>query len=103
VFSWPDTRKQCSVNVVDVKRVTRNYSAADSASFVPLVAFDCRGCEPVAWYPGDDGFIVKAESGAVFEEVDLSDADGWTDYDDQANQGVSVMALEHKFTVHREK
>jgi hypothetical protein len=32
-------------------QVTRAYTADDSGSFVPIVAFDCRGCEPTAWYP----------------------------------------------------
>jgi hypothetical protein len=33
------------------RQVTRPYTADDAGQFVPIVAFDCKGCEPTAWYP----------------------------------------------------
>ena len=32
-------------------QVTRAFTAEDLGKFVPIVAFDCRGCEPTAWHP----------------------------------------------------
>lgn len=37
----------------------------------------------------------------LFEDVDLSD--DWTEYDDDANESVSIMNVKHEFRVHREK
>jgi hypothetical protein len=75
------------------KQVTRAITAADSGQFVPIVAFDCRGCEPTAWHPEEarsargwlrgasknltrctrlQGFNVRTP-GAKFENVDMSE------------------------------
>lgn len=48
-----------------------------------------------------DGFIVKASSGTVFEDVDLSD--DWSEYDEKAKELVSISDLKWKFTVRKEK
>ena len=67
---------------------------------MPLVAFDCRGCEPVAWHPEDGGFAVKAATGASFDDVDLSERE-WTEYDADGGAAVSIMELRHEFRTHR--
>ena len=100
VFSFAKGGKQCSINVTQLKGVTRPITEEDSGAWVPVVCFDCRGCEPIAYTPGD-GFVVTAAGGALFEDVDLSDE--WTEYDEKAGCGCSVMGLESRFEVHREK
>eukprot|EP00958_Prasinococcus_capsulatus_P027202 scaffold5303_cov392-Prasinococcus_capsulatus_cf.AAC.6 len=120
VMKWPGTSKEASVDVVDLKGVTRSYTRyltralapalgysvrrhlyelecpgvlcrADSGAMVPIVAFDCRGVEPTAWYP-QSGFQVVSEKGGVFDDVDLKEGD-WTEYDDENDLAVSI--LEH--------
>jgi hypothetical protein len=81
-------------------QVTRALSSEDSGAWVPVVCFECRGCEPTRWTAGD-GFVVKAAGGAVFEDADLSE--DWTEYDEKLADSCSIMELQHRFEVHREK
>jgi hypothetical protein len=85
------------VRLLNAHQVTRPYTADDAGKFVPIVAFDCRGCEPTAWYPDKaraargvstqklpnsdallslihQGFDVKTIGGATFEDIDLGEA-----------------------------
>ena len=78
-------------------QVTRAITADDSGKFVPIAAFDCKGCEPIAWYPDKvrcgaqarwllfvaatdasararQGFTCTVRTpGAKFEDVDLGE------------------------------
>ncbi|CAN8025097.1 hypothetical protein HPB47_025525 [Ixodes persulcatus] len=72
------------------------YTADDSPGFKTIVAFDCRGVEPVA-FDARDGFeAVAAESGSRFAQVKLEDNE-WADYDEKAKQTVGVYELTHRF------
>lgn len=64
-----------------------------SGSFKTIVAFDCRGIEPVDFSPRV-GF--KACGEATFEDVSLTELE-WTDYDDKANVPVSILEIEYQF------
>lgn len=44
---------------------------------------------------------MKASSGTVFEDVDLSD--DWSEYDEKAKELVSISDLKWRFTVRKEK
>lgn len=46
--------------------------------------------------------MVRAKSGTVWEDVDLSDKE-WADYDERSGESVSIMELQWEFRVHREK
>ena len=81
--------------------MTRAITADDSGKFVPIAAFDCKGCEPIAWYPdkarggacvrvavrhalalmccvcAPQGFTCTVRTpGAKFEDVDLGEVRG---------------------------
>lgn len=61
-----------------------------------MVAFDCRGVEPIKFSPRA-GWIVKSiENGQVFEDVDLSD-DDWVEYDQKNNVSIGVYDFESQF------
>ncbi len=96
-----DSRHEAYLNVQEVKNVTRALTADDAGKFVPIIAFDCRGMEPVDWRP-EGGFVVTAPSGAKWEDVDLSDKE-WADFDERSGESVSVMELEWEFRVHKGK
>ena len=44
--------------------------------------------------------VVSASGKKVFEGADLSDE--WTEYDDDANEAMSIMNLKHEWRTHRE-
>ena len=65
---------------------------------MPVIAFECRGCDPVKWHPGG-GWRVAHARGKVFEDVDLSD--DFCDIDEKSNEPCSVMELKWEFRTHR--
>ena len=95
-----ERRAPSSRSAHSAAQVTRPLSSEDSGAWVPVVCFECRGCEPTRWTPGD-GFVVKAAGGAVFEDADLSDE--WTEYDEKLGESCSIMELQSKLEVLREK
>jgi len=105
LFSWPDSKKQSSVTLVEVKGVTGPYTVEQSGTFGAVLALDCKGCEPTAWYPSAD-FDVRSVKGTLFEGADLSSGE-WTEYDEAQKDAelanLSVMELRHDFKVHSAK
>ncbi|CAM9359797.1 unnamed protein product [Discosporangium mesarthrocarpum] len=96
-IKWPGAKKQATLNIIDVKKVTTGGEIIGdkTGEFVPILAFDCRGLEPVAWHPSTD-FTVTSEGGEVFERVDLSEGD-WSDYCEKSAAPVSIVDIEHRF------
>lgn len=82
--------------------VPGNYSAAtaeggEGGEWQPILCIECRGMEPTTFFPGDE-FVVTSEGGTVFaEEIDLSDEDGWAEYDAEHDAPVSVSQIEFKW------
>ncbi|KAF4693006.1 hypothetical protein FOZ60_011997 [Perkinsus olseni] len=72
------------------QRVTVNCMDEEE---VPLIAFECRGCEITKWHP-ERGYTAVSEGGTVFDDVDLSD--DWCDYDADNDAAVGVYDLEWK-------
>lgn len=93
-----DAKHQASLQVVEEFKKLKLEWLEEDNKFGPLVGFDCRGLEPISWQP-QDGFIVKAASGTVFEDVDLSD--DWSEYDEKAKELVSISDLKWRFTVRK--
>jgi len=62
-----------------------------------LATFECRGVDPVDCEVRD-GFIVAAEDGTKYDDVDLSDE--WMDVDEKGIP-VSVSAFKYKLTAHK--
>ena len=98
VMKFPGGTKQCSMSVVSPKGKTRALTEDDS-DFVPIVAFECRGMEPVKWTP-TDGFCCASTGGMKYTDVDLSDGE-WFEYDDENDLSVSIQNVEHEFRVIR--
>lgn len=99
MLKWvKDAKHAAHLTVTPVKNVTRAYTEKDSGSFVPIIAFDCRGLDPIGWHP-EDGFLVESPSGQRWQDVDLSE--DWAEYDEKLGDSVSIMELEHRFIPHR--
>ncbi len=77
----------------------RGVTKDDHGKFVPVVGFECRGLEPIAWYPRDE-FRVLGESGAVWDSVDLSEKE-WFDYDEKSGESVGITDIEYEFRVYK--
>eukprot|EP00408_Alexandrium_pacificum_P019360 CAMPEP_0171186568 /NCGR_PEP_ID=MMETSP0790-20130122/16879_1 /TAXON_ID=2925 /ORGANISM="Alexandrium catenella, Strain OF101" /LENGTH=173 /DNA_ID=CAMNT_0011651615 /DNA_START=66 /DNA_END=587 /DNA_ORIENTATION=+ len=71
---------------------------AEGGGKVPIAVFDCRGVEPIKWYPVGP-FTVETEGGKTFAGVDLTDAigDGWCEYDEGAEAPVNITDLTFEF------
>ena len=63
---------------------------------VPVVAFECRGCEPVGWHP-QTSCRVRTTGGKVFEDVDLEERE-WCEFDDENDLSVEILGLEYAFS-----
>jgi hypothetical protein len=95
VFKFEGARKQAYVKIIAVKNVTTGgvYNG-EQEELQPLVAFECRGCQPSKWYPGC-GFVVTSTGGATFDDVDLDEE--WADYDGDNDLSVQIMEVESQF------
>ncbi|XP_029209976.1 UPF0587 protein v1g245604-like [Acropora palmata] len=84
-------------NSMDImKDSIKAYTADDSNKFKAMVAFDCRGLDPVDFSPRG-GFVAEGEdSGVKFVDVDLTEKD-WSDYDEKAGQAVGIYEVTHRF------
>jgi hypothetical protein len=79
-----------SVTLMQIPGVTRAITGDDSGSPVPLIAMECRGCEPIAWSVGD-GWTVTVTGGQTFEDVDLSE--DWSEFDEGTGEPVMVSEV----------
>ncbi|KAL0584834.1 hypothetical protein ABG067_005278 [Albugo candida] len=97
VLTWPGSQKASYITVVrDVKNVTRPIRGEDSGQYVPMVGFECRGIEPIAWSPIGD-FRVKALNGDIFIADDFRD--DWSDFDEDHQVALGVFEVRSKFQV----
>jgi hypothetical protein len=93
-MKWdPKSSHQAYIKIVDIKKMTGDYSAENAGSMVTVLGIECRGLIPRRWIAGED-CICESTGGKVFSEVDLSEGD-WAEYDDDNNLPVSITALEH--------
>ncbi|KAF6266137.1 hypothetical protein COO60DRAFT_1475747 [Scenedesmus sp. NREL 46B-D3] len=94
-----DSRHECSINVMQLKGVTRAVTEDDEGKFVPVMAFECRALsQPPST---QDGFVVTSKGGQVFDEVDLSE--DWSEWDEKINESIGIYSVEAKFELHKGK
>ncbi|KAF4659456.1 hypothetical protein FOZ61_004726 [Perkinsus olseni] len=95
VIHFKDLKKEATIVRTTVKKMKMEpkYTDEDNGKWVPLIAFECRGCEITKWYP-ERGYTAVSEGGTVFDDVDLSD--DWCDYDADNDEAVGVYDLEWK-------
>jgi len=60
-----------------------------------VAVFETRGLDLVEWKP--TGAKVIAKSGTEFADADISDKDGFSEYDEDGNCSVSILELESRF------
>lgn len=109
-LNWEGNKKPSTLTVLDetaaraaLKKkkgvdMPRPYGADDTGSWAPIVAVECRGLEPNAFFPmGEGEFVVTSTEGTEFtEEVDFGEGD-WADYDAENDVPVSMSSIEFKW------
>lgn len=87
-----DDKQPSNASVIDLSEdgSTCAFTAEDAESnqSVPVVALQCRGLVPVAYYP-EGGWRVTSKGGTVFDNVDLSERE-WNAYCEKLNDVVGV-------------
>ena len=96
VVRFPGSKQQSYIKIVPLEKCSWEYRADQSGEFVRIIGFECRGLTIDRWIPTASDFSGETTSGFMFDAVDLTDGDGWTEYDEQAGEAVSVMELEHR-------
>jgi hypothetical protein len=100
-FKWEGEQTRSTIRLVDLakdakaKSKVRDVVAGDSGNWVPVLVLDCDGCEPYAFHPMGNEFIVTDRAGVVHKKVDLSGGD-WSVYD-IGSGSTSVLNLQAKF------
>ncbi|XP_046406025.1 UPF0587 protein v1g245604 [Ischnura elegans] len=82
-------------SVLVMPKSEQAYVASEPPAFSTIIKFDCRGMEPVEYAPGE-GWVVEAESGEVYLDVDLTECE-WVDYDSRNQCPVGIYCLESQF------
>ena len=110
-LKWEGSKKKSTLTVLSseeaktaLKKKTKKkkdvevpgeYDEANSGSFAPILAVECRGLEPAEFVNGE--FVVTATGGTIFtEDVDFSEGD-WADYDAENDAPVSLSSVEFKW------
>ena len=107
-LTWEGSKKKSTLTALTAEQIKtlfkkkkgallpkESYSAEDSGKFVPLLAVECRGLEPSAFFPMGEEFTATSEGGYEFdaEAVDFSEGD-WTEYDADNDLPVSVSDIQ---------
>ncbi|KAF9898501.1 hypothetical protein BX616_003944 [Lobosporangium transversale] len=72
------------------------YLIENNDKFATIATIECRGLELVGFEPRSGWTAKGAESGTVFEDIDLTDGD-WADYDEKSQMPVGISNIESKF------
>ena len=96
VIKFEGSKKKAFVKIVNVgEGYTQNVCDGTNEHFQCVAAFECRGCEPTAWYPGCGFKVTSTDDKTTFEDVDLDEE--WCDYCEAQDLSVQIMSVEHKF------
>ena len=97
-LKFPGSSKPASICVQSIKNTTRDsVLSADSGTFVPILALECRGAEPLAWHPSGYYLATAQDSHTEFNQVDLKTGD-WCDFDEISDAAVGIYNVEWKIT-----
>lgn len=92
-MKWKGSKRQSTASFVKNKQVQDSVSG-NLEDFQPIGCIECRGLEIENCHISD-GLKVISTSGAVFDEVDVSQGD-WFDFDEALGQSVGISKIETK-------
>ncbi|KAI8367749.1 hypothetical protein BD560DRAFT_399464 [Blakeslea trispora] len=74
----------------------KKYDIDNNSKFQQIAQFDCRGLELIDFDPRESWTCKGAESGTVFEDVDLTEKE-WVEYDEKSGEPVGINNIEVEF------
>jgi hypothetical protein len=74
---------------LEKKKIKLRGQTSSDKDMVPILAMECRGIEPVKWYPTGP-YRVETEGGATFDDVNLDEGDDWCEYDEKSGESLTV-------------
>jgi CXXC motif containing zinc binding protein, eukaryotic len=92
VIKCKGCKRQNTITIEDMKEKAM-FDVAGT-DFVTFGVFDCRGLEITGWHVGEGFSCVGSDTGTAFDDIDLSDPDGWFDYDEDAECPVSIEEVQ---------
>ena len=93
---------KCNISIISLKDFTRNeYTAGDSGEYVPMAAFECRGCD-IQSISLPDPFDFESAGGFEWENQVVEDGE-WCEYDEENDLSVMLTNLECKVDTHSGK
>jgi hypothetical protein len=110
-LKWEGSKKQSTLTMMDDAAIKtalkkgknkkveapRDYTADDSGEWVAIVAVECKGMEPTAFFPMGEDFVVTSTGGVEFvDDVNLGE-DDWGEYDEDHDAAVSLTDIEFKW------
>ncbi|KPI83769.1 hypothetical protein ABL78_7185 [Leptomonas seymouri] len=87
-------KSDVTADVMQVPAGSGYFSAVEDNALNVVASFEVRGGQPTAMEVNDQ-WVVVANSGATFEEVDLSV--DWCDYDEKGQTSVTVSGVTVEF------
>ena len=94
IIKFPGENSHSYIKILENQKSCKGITGNNEA-YQNVVAFECRGIQITRWHPHCD-FDVETNSGTIFHKVDLSDPDGWCEFDDNNGETVSILHLEHR-------
>ncbi|KPA75780.1 hypothetical protein ABB37_08309 [Leptomonas pyrrhocoris] len=94
VWKCKACKSDVTVDVMPVPAGSGYYSAVEDNAANIIAVFEVRGGQPTAMEV-DNQWVVVANSGARFEEADLSE--DWCDYDEKGQMSVTVSGVTVEF------
>ena len=100
--------RENSIDILTESLSSYNHADAQANKFVTIIAFDCRGLEPIEFDPRmgwiANGFKVAEEdddtedqeTGTTFNDIDLSEKE-WADFDEKSGESTFISEFECQF------
>ena len=107
VMKFTGEKKHSYLKIVEPKGLPPQKDrllTPDQEGMVTLMAFECRGLEPVMWHPIGPYCVQVAEGGTVYDEVNFKDDEDWCEYDEKSGESMMVSKeIQHEFVLYKEK
>ena len=95
IIRWDKGAEPSHIKLVTPKVKGFDGCYTKSGEWTVILAMECRGIEPVDWIPSVD-FDAISNAGKRFEAIDMTDKE-FSDYDEEADEAVSILNLEYRF------
>ncbi|KAK8026103.1 hypothetical protein PG990_003926 [Apiospora arundinis] len=89
VWKCKNCKRESSASIMAAPKA---YEQGEPAKRQEIIQFDCRGLEFTKFHPEGQWLADGIDSNTKFEEVELEEGE-WFDYDEKANEEVSIKDL----------